>query len=375
MKKIQLIKRYRTLLLLLVVSVLQNLPANSQSINNYYDTNFDGYSDESPSLLIKPSFDVYFNPADTGDVIHTVPAPGTNPQALTWDGSNLWCSDIQYDTIYKLDPVDGTVVHSFVFPSELVEGLAWDGTNLWASNNDLDMIYKLDPEDGSIISSIQLVDVWIHGITWDGQYLWMNDFQDKEILKMNPESGEILHNIDAPGTGSIGLTWDGVHLWADDFNTDKLYCLDPTDGAIIYEVNSPSSNPRDLAWDGQYLWVMSSVTLTIYQVDVGSTTGVEDHVLLPENDISFSVYPNPFVDVLNIEFEVLERSKIRIEIYDQHGVQIGTLVNKNYLPGKHLINWDGESESNLILSGGIYHCVLHSGTTKISRKFIVVGKN
>lgn len=374
MKKNLLIKRLRTLLLLLVISAFSILSANSQSINNYYDTNFDGYSDESPYSLIKPLFDVYYNPADTGDVIHSIPTPPwTNPQALTWDGSNLWCSDISYDTIYKLDPVDGTVVHSFVFASDLLEGLAWDGTNLWASNNALDMIYKLDPEDGSIISSIQLDNVWIHGITWDGQYLWMNDFQDKEILKMNPESGEILHIIDAPGTGSIGLTWDGVHLWADDFNTDKLYCLDPTDGAIIYEVNSPSSNPRDLAWDGQYLWVMSAVTLRIYQVDVGSISGVEDHIL-PENNISFSVYPNPFVDVLNIEFELFQRSNIRIEIYDQHGVLITTLINENYPSGKHVVNWDGESGSNLILSGGIYHCVLYSGTTKISRKF-VVGKN
>ena len=375
MKKNLLITLCRPLILLLMASVFPVLLVNSQSTNNYTDTNIDGYSDGSPSLLIKASSDLYFNPADTGDVIHTIPIPYLNSQALTWDGNYLWCSDIFSDSIYKLDPVDGTVIKTFIFPYDLVEGLAWDGTNLWASDNDLDIIFKFDPEDGSVISTLQLVDVWIHGITWDGQYLWMNDFQNKVILKMNPETGEILHTINAPGLGGIGLTWDGIHLWADDFNTNKLYCLDPTDGAIIYEVNAPTSNPRDLAWDGEYLWVMSAITYTIYQVDVGFVIGVEDLNLMPENVNSLLVYPNPFVDVLNIEFEVNRKSKITIEIYDQHGILINVLISKNYSPGKHAIKWEGESVFDLNLSGGVYHCVLHSGTTKISRKFVVAGRN
>jgi len=359
-----------------MVSAFPVLPVNSQSTNNYFDMNFDGYSDGSSSLLIKPSSDVYFNPADTGDVIHTIPTPGTNSQALTWDGNYLWCSDIITDSIYKLDPVDGTIINSFVFPIDLLEGLAWDGTNLWASDNELDIIYKINPEDGSVVSSLQLSDVWIHGITWDGQYLWINDFQNKVILKINPESGEILHSINAPGTSSIGLTWDGIHLWADDFNAAKLYCIDPTDGAIIYEVNAPTSNPRDLAWDGEYLWVMSGITSTIYQIDVGFVLGVENLSPMPENDISLSVYPNPYVDVLNIDFEVNRKSNITIEIYDQNGTLINVLINKNYPPGKHAVKWAGESVSNLNLSGGIYYCVLRrSGTTKISRKFVVTGRN
>lgn len=375
MKKFLLIKLIRPFILLLMVSAFPVLPVNSQSTNNYFDMNFDGYSDGSSSLLIKPSSDVYFNPADTGDVIHTIPTPGTNSQALTWDGNYLWCSDIITDSIYKLDPVDGTIINSFVFPIDLLEGLAWDGTNLWASDNELDIIYKINPEDGSVVSSLQLSDVWIHGITWDGQYLWINDFQNKVILKINPESGEILHSINAPGTSSIGLTWDGIHLWADDFNAAKLYCIDPTDGAIIYEVNAPTSNPRDLAWDGEYLWVMSGITSTIYQIDVGFVLGVENLSPMPENDISLSVYPNPYVDVLNIDFEVNRKSNITIEIYDQNGTLINVLINKNYPPGKHVVKWEGESVSNLNLSGGIYYCVLRSGTTKISRKFVVAGSN
>ena len=375
MKKFLLITLCRPLILLLMVSAFPVLPVNSQSTNNYSDTNLDGYSDGTSSLLIKPYSDLYFNPADTGDVIHTIPTPGSNSQALTWDGSHLWCSDIITDSIYKLDPNDGTVIHSFYFEGELLEGLAWDGNNLWGSNNDLDIIYKFDPVDGSVISSLQFTDVWIHGITWDGQNLWMNDFQNKVIVKINPENGEILHTIAAPGEGSIGLTWDGIHLWADDFHTDKLYCLDPTDGAIIYEFYAPTGNPRDLAWDGEYLWVLSAINWTIYQVDVGIVIGVEDLRLMPENVISLSVYPNPFVDVLNIEFEVNRKSKITIEIYDQHGILISVLISKNYLPGKHVVEWDGESGSDLNLSGGIYHCVLRSGTTKISRKFVVAGRN
>lgn len=375
MKKNLLVSLPRPLILFLIVSAFPVLLVNSQSINNYSDTNFDGYSDETSHLLIKPSSDVNFNPADTGDVVHSVPTPGPNTQALTWDGSNLWCGDISSKIIYKINPVDGNVVHSFDFPGELVEGLAWDGTHLWCSDNDSDVLYKFDPEDGSIISELQFSNVWIHGITWDGEYLWLNDFQDKVILKINSETGEILHSIPTPGTGSIGLTWDGIHLWADDFNTDKLYCLNPIDGAIIYEVDAPSTNPRDLAWDGQYLWVLSAITSTIYQVDVGSITNVEEISQMPDAILSLLVYPNPFVDELNIEFVVNRSSMINVEIYDQTGNLIQRLITDKYSPGKHVVKWDGKGASKINLSNGIYYCELRSGVQKISRKIVVAVRN
>jgi len=345
-------------------------------MNSIYDYNFDGFSDDYSHHSLIQNGNI-LSPKDTGDIVHYVPSPGPNCEGLTWDGSYLWCSDVVSYLIYKVDPDDGTVVNSFASPGTFVEGMTWDGTNLWGVDNngspgEQNILYKIDPDDGSVISSIILSDlVWAHGLTWNGQNIWVNDFNTHLINKIDTATGDVLQTINAPATKCIGLTWDGYHLWTDDFETHKLYCIDPEDGSVIYTVNSPSPNPRDLAWDGQYLWVMGFQS-NIFQVDVGYVTGIENPEIISGNPISLSVYPNPVSSVFNIEFLLNEKANVSVEIYNQNGVFVECIVDNNFPSGKHVLKWEISFNSNLKLPGGIYYCVLKSGSKTTSRKFVVL---
>ena len=378
MKKIQLSTFGKSLLLLILITLFSAPFVRSQSLNTSYDTNNDGVSDDFSHQSLIQNSDAYFSIKDTGDVVSYIPTPSLYCQGLTWDGTYLWCSVIIWGMIYQLDPLDGTEINSFSAPGNSVEGMAWDGTYLWAVDNDggpyySNVVYKINPDDGSVINSFEINDVvWIHGLTWDGQYLWMIDFDTDLIHKVDPVTGDILHTINSPGEKCIGLTWAGNHLWTDDFDTDKLYCLDPVDGSVIYDVQSPHTNPRDLAWDGQYLWVMASASSTIYQVDIGYVTSIDDFEFLLDNTVSMAVYPNPVFDKLNIEFVLDKKSKVLIEIYNQQGALVCCLVNQEFLPGKQMVTWNKKSVSNLKLKNGIYYCVLNSESEITSRKFIIL---
>jgi glutamine cyclotransferase len=371
MKKIIITTINFQLFLILLFAVFVYSSANTQNVKYLTDNDLNGYYDEISQQSINGYSDYTVTQKDTGDVVSTIPAPGPNSEGLTWDGSNLWCSDIINDYIYKLDPLDGSILYSFASLSDRIEGLAWDGTYLWGADNTSDIVFKYDPANGTVISSMQYTDIWIHGITWDGQYLWMNDFQNKVIYKTNPETGEILFTINSPEDNCIGLTWDGFHLWTGDFSTDKLYCLNPADGSVLYEVNSPTSNPRDLAWDGEYLWVMSWEDATIYQLDVGEISSAGNSFLIQQSKGSLLIYPNPAVEEVNIEFIVTESSKVLISIYNQTGSLTKTVVNKIYFPGKYSVKWDGKTDFNKRLSQGVYYCVLHCNEKTQSRKFVV----
>ncbi len=59
------------------------------------------------------------------------------------------------------------------------------------------------------------------------------------------------------------------------------------------------------------------------------------HVFLHDN------YPNPFNPKTNISFSIQEKSFIEIKIFDISGRELETLASEDFLPGVHLIQWNG----------------------------------
>ena len=352
--------------------------AMSQSIKTSFDHNYDGISDDDPSETVFYQSDLFFSLKDTGDVIRYIPNPGTYCQSLAFDGASLWCSEILYGKLHQLDTINGSVIKTIDAPGIHIEGMTWDGTSLWALNNaggpyESNTLYEINPEDGTVISAI-VIDgaVWIHGITWDGQYFWMNDFDTQEIYKVDPTNGTIISRFDAPSLKSIGLSWDGTHLWSNDLETRKLYCINPADGSIVYEVNAPNGNLRDMAWDGKYLWVIERTSAIIYQVDIGHIASIDNPESLSENNGLITVYPNPVIDKTNIEFYLNTKSDVAIEIYNQQGILINSIVNARFSPGKHTIKWNITSLNHQEMPNGIYYCVLKNGVISVSKKFIIM---
>jgi len=345
--------------LIICIFVILTVSTNAgTTTRDFIDINQDGIfeSCDDFNLSTLPSdFPVLL---DTGDVIHTVPAPVSGAQGLTWDGENLWVSSNQHMFLYKVSPVDGEILATIPAPGVYVEGLAWDGTNLWAANNggqggNADEIYKLDPLTGDVVESFTSSITWIHGITWDGEYLWFNDFSTHMIYKVDSSDGQILQSFAAPGTMSIGLTWDGAYLWSDNFDTDSLYQIDPVDGAIIGMIRSPHTNPRDMAWDGQYLWVVTWASSTIYQVDIGQTS-VENFESLPERFDLIGNYPNPFNASTRISFSLSKPGPASLVIYDIMGREVTTLINESLDAGNHNIIWDGMNDNGNPVASGMY---------------------
>ncbi|MCP4582452.1 MAG: T9SS type A sorting domain-containing protein [candidate division Zixibacteria bacterium] len=336
-----------------------------------FDIDQDGFFESCDDFNFKTLPSDFPIALDTGDVIHTVPAPVSGCQGLTWDGENLWVSSNHHAFHYKVSPVDGAVLATIPAPNDYVEGLAWDGTYLWSVDNDGnggdgDHVYKLDPSTGDIVESFTSSITWTHGITWDGEYLWFNDFSTHMIYKVDSSNDQILHSFAAPGDQSIGLTWDGAYLWSDNFNTDSLYQIDPADGSIIRMVRSPHTNPRDMAWDGQYLWVVSWASSTIYQVDIGQTS-VKDTELLPERFGLEGNYPNPFNANTTIEYTLPEASNVTLEVYTILGQKTATLVNEYQDAGHHTVNWQASN-----ITSGIYYYRIVAGDITQARRMLLL---
>lgn len=69
---------------------------------------------------------------------------------------------------------------------------------------------------------------------------------------------------------------------------------------------------------------------------------------------SITAVPNPFRDQLQIFYSIPDRQHVRIEIYNQSGVLMRTLVDGEVEPGRHSVVWESDDASGAKVPGGVY---------------------
>ena len=74
----------------------------------------------------------------------------------------------------------------------------------------------------------------------------------------------------------------------------------------------------------------------------------------PQHPKLIQIYPNPFNAGTMISFQLLDSSHASLDILDIRGQFISTLVDGNYVRGRHQINWRGISANGTDLPSGIY---------------------
>ncbi len=93
----------------------------------------------------------------------------------------------------------------------------------------------------------------------------------------------------------------------------------------------------------------------------------------PKNFQLYQNYPNPFNPSTTIKYEISQRSKVRIVIYNVLGEEIITLMDKEVMSGIYEVQWNGKDFNGGDVSTGIYFYRLSvgDGFTKI-RKMVLV---
>lgn len=79
--------------------------------------------------------------------------------------------------------------------------------------------------------------------------------------------------------------------------------------------------------------------------------GIDENMQL---NLKFNAFPNPFVDRLNVSFELPESSFINISVYDLHGKRIVELVDENLPQGVSSYFWEGEIDNGNKIDPGVY---------------------
>jgi hypothetical protein len=169
--------------------------------------------------------------------------------------------------------------------------------------------------------------------------------------------------------GGIGFyTWGStpqmvtdVQEWLDNDTTNFGWL-------VLCDESSPSTAKR---FDSRQNTIAAN--RPVLRVAYTGVTGIEE----PREDFPFDFsiaqnYPNPFNPVTTIRYSLPKGLHVTLEIHDNLGRKIKTLVNERQDSGTHQVQWDGTNEEGREVATGVYVYRLRTESFVETRKMMLL---
>lgn len=188
------------------------------------------------------------------------PSPAVTPQALAWDGKQLWMSSRDAGRLYKIDIDQWKAVDEIDPPGIVWAAVATNGAmhfTIGKGLNDDRYVYRYNADSG-FTKRFACPDLTGSYLSFDGENLYLSQWYEKRILKYD-KKGNIVRQIDV-GAEICGHTFvDGVIYvlrGVERPNEDwRIARLDPREETP--EVKDLAVLPfasRSLTFDGENFW-------------------------------------------------------------------------------------------------------------------------
>jgi len=182
---------------------------------------------------------------------------GHHPQAVIYDGHNVWVSNGEDATVSKIDPATNTVTATVkvgVNPA----GMAYDGVHVWVANSGSNTVSEIDATTNAVTTTISVGSkpLWV---TFDGSSIWVSNSGDKTVSKVDPASDAVA--TIAVGDNPAGMAFDGTSLWIANSGGDTVVKVDPVTNTVVAAAVTTDRGMTMLAFDGTNIWAAAYDTL------------------------------------------------------------------------------------------------------------------
>jgi hypothetical protein len=165
----------------------------------------------------------------------------------------------------------------------------------------------------------------------------------------------------------------------------QRYASDGTPIGNNFDISSEDSSlqhsPYVVLWNNKIYntWEDDRAIITGYDVwanvlDFNNPLGIGNDGPEPttNNFVLKQNYPNPFNPSTTINYELSERSRVEIFIYNISGQKIRTLINAEQQAGSYKVQWDGKNNQGISVASGMYLYQLKKEGSSITRKMILI---
>jgi hypothetical protein len=192
-------------------------------------------------------------------------SPAVTPQALAWDGKQLWMGSRDLGTLYKIDAQTLKALDEIDPPGIVWAAVATNGSmhfTVGKGLNDDRYVYRYEPDAGfsKMFACPEFTGSYI---SYDGEHLYLSQWYKGHILQVDPD-GNILRKIEI-GAEISGHTFVNgmIYVLRGKENKDvpnkseewRIARLDPR--KEVLEVTDLATIPfacRSLTFDGEHFW-------------------------------------------------------------------------------------------------------------------------
>lgn len=294
-----------------------------------------------------------YNPS-TGDIT-TFISGLTSPNGLAFDSNdNLFVCDLFGDTIYKYD-ITGNLLNSYPNsggPSGIIK--SYDNDSMIFTEYFGNTINLLSP-DGTITEMIPSNGILNGpvGLAYDdNSTLYVSNYNNRAIYRITPATNNLIFVAQLQPSLPIALgfiSFGQGRLWATIWGQSEIYSINPygfNDFELIYG-NGTGNMDGDISvatFNNPNGIFFNLNTNEIYITDYGSKNLriISDANLLSVHEFintpTIDIFPNPFLNELNINLGFLESESYQIKIYSALGKlmfnKIGKATTENKLVEK-----------------------------------------
>ena len=188
--------------------------------------------------------------------------PG-NPEAIGFDGTNMWTANYGGGSVSKITP--SGVVTTYGGLGGSPSGVAFDGTNIWVSNYGGGSVSKITPSGAT---STYSVSGGPNDIAFDGLgHMWTANYSGNSVSEIS-STGTVMHTYNV-GANPYGIAFDGTNMWAANMTDSSVTKVTPTGTTTTYAVGW---NPARIAFDGTNMWTANDIGSSVTKVSSSGAT-------------------------------------------------------------------------------------------------------
>jgi hypothetical protein len=98
----------------------------------------------------------------------------------------------------------------------------------------------------------------------------------------------------------------------------------------------------------------------------------QNHTVPPKQSVLYPNYPNPFRTATQISYRLLQRSEVRLAVYDLMGRELKILAHEEQNAGRYEIGWDGRDAKGALVPSGVYIYSVEVGAYKQTKKLVII---